>query len=441
MDVPGARSAPSLGLGSALGSALEGDPFRAVVVASPPWLGNRREASPLRSPGASRAAWRRGLQDATSPSPPLSPGNARSSLSPSGRPPAAPGGARSPTASAGYPAGALHFAAADAWAPRPDFPGAFASPRGAGISAAMAAAAVSAAVGSPHASPGAVLRSGRSSSPVAFEVAPGAAVRYAAGAPGAYGAVAPVYQPGSPGRPPVAPGKPRASSPQTRQEAMRELLEQRRRLTPAVPACLYLPDASDSIDVALKERLSELNPVAALALLLRRLDTGRYEIDGRIVILHWANPSELTELLVTESCDGRGHPVPLQRYLVQAANVAHSMQGTEQRLGRGGERRITFMEMRDPPGESDRTEAMRIACEQAAVREQLTTATSPPAAVTRPVPQLYAQGGLGRGGGLGPKAPAPAAPGAAVPSHLSCPPALGTTSFVAIGSFPLLRHY
>merc|ERR1740123_1289321 len=51
----------------------------------------------------------------------------------------------------------------------------------------------------------------------------------------------------------------------------------------AVPAHRYVAVESDIMDVEVARRLQELSPAAAGALRLRRLEPGRYEIDGRLV--------------------------------------------------------------------------------------------------------------------------------------------------------------
>lgn len=144
---------------------------------------------------------------------------------------------------------------------------------------------------------------------------------------------------------------------------------------PALPAALfwarkaaesqvlpYRADRSDAMDVALADGFAGLGTEAASALTVKRIGLGKYEIDKRTVSLSWGP----TGLLVHEDhCDSTEKPVPLLQYLYQALNVALALKGSEGNRNR--DVRVTF-DMDTTPSETDRREAMRIACKQAGIR-------------------------------------------------------------------------
>merc|ERR1712232_1214960 len=89
---------------------------------------------------------------------------------------------------------------------------------------------------------------------------------------------------------------------------------------------------------------------------------GKYEIDKRPVTLSMAS----TGVLVSEDqCATVGKPVPLKQYLHQASNVAKEMKDSPAKIDQRV--RVTF-DMDTTPDETDRREAMRIACKQAGIR-------------------------------------------------------------------------
>lgn len=133
--------------------------------------------------------------------------------------------------------------------------------------------------------------------------------------------------------------------------------------SPLTTITLYTPDRSDPIDVALANGLAVLANEARTSLPVKRIGLGKYEIDRRIVTLSWGSKG----LLVREdNCNTAEKPVPLLQYLFQAANVARSLKDLACNANR--DFRVTF-DMENVPGETDRREAMRIACKQAGIRK------------------------------------------------------------------------
>lgn len=87
----------------------------------------------------------------------------------------------------------------------------------------------------------------------------------------------------------------------------------------AVLASRYKADKADMMDMAVSWNLCALDTKSLGALWLRRLETGRYEVDGRQVSLQWRNPRS-TDIVV---CDqGVADKTPLPEYLRQVADTA-----------------------------------------------------------------------------------------------------------------------
>jgi len=150
-----------------------------------------------------------------------------------------------------------------------------------------------------------------------------------------------------------------------------------------VPASHYQADAADPLDLMLAAGLATLDRASAFKLMLRRLGGGKYEIDGRRVTLRWGDLGGAPGLVACEDevKDTASGEMPLTAYLSQAANVAASLCGQradmpkiaripkEQRLTFATESTDTAALKLDDVG-NERCESMRIACEQAMLREQ-----------------------------------------------------------------------
>lgn len=152
-----------------------------------------------------------------------------------------------------------------------------------------------------------------------------------------------------------------------------------------VPAANYCADSADPIDMMLAVGLSSLDRKMSAKLVLRRIGSGKYEIDGRRVSLRWTDQGGNPGLLVCEDdvIDAKGSEMPLLAYLSQAANVACALSGQradQPKIARvPKEQRLTFAESKDRESAStldiekmgnERCESMRLACEQAKLREQ-----------------------------------------------------------------------
>lgn len=150
-----------------------------------------------------------------------------------------------------------------------------------------------------------------------------------------------------------------------------------------VPADRYAADCSDPIDMMLVSCLGSLDRITASKLLVRKLGMGRYEIDNSKVAVRWGDCGGIHGLLVREEDvkDSTASEMPLPAYLAQAANVAASLSGLRHDMSKIAripkEQRLTFAE----PGSetkalkldtvgNERCESMRIAVEQAMLREQ-----------------------------------------------------------------------
>jgi len=150
-----------------------------------------------------------------------------------------------------------------------------------------------------------------------------------------------------------------------------------------LPATSYAPDPTDHIDHMFAAALASLDPSSASKLMVRRLAGWKYEIDGRRVTCRWGDTGGGAQGLVVSEDEVRDSELPLAAYLSQAANVAASLTGHRADMPKIAripkEQRLTFadaatkgstqaLKLDDLGGE--RCESMRIACEQAFLREQ-----------------------------------------------------------------------
>lgn len=149
---------------------------------------------------------------------------------------------------------------------------------------------------------------------------------------------------------------------------------------PATRCYSYTCDSSDPMDRVVMETLVSLGVETASRLRIRRLDVGKYEVDGRRISLRWgSNPSELVACEDDVGGDLAGRGTHLVSYLRQAADVAASLGGRQTgapliaRVPQ--DMRLTFSSS-GPGTESidsehlHRRESMRIACEEAMLRER-----------------------------------------------------------------------
>mmetsp|Transcript_95254 Transcript_95254/g.166353 ORF Transcript_95254/g.166353 Transcript_95254/m.166353 type:complete len:256 (-) Transcript_95254:34-801(-) len=126
-------------------------------------------------------------------------------------------------------------------------------------------------------------------------------------------------------------------------------------------AYLYQPNLTDDIDVEVYRVLQSLSGEAAALLELRRVQAGKYEIEGRSVLIYWS----ANGLLVHEDEVGPGiDDMPVSAYIPLAANVALDLQ------------RIasveSFIHAATPSHgivDDERYRAMQIACMQATMRK------------------------------------------------------------------------
>mmetsp|Transcript_54009 Transcript_54009/g.96723 ORF Transcript_54009/g.96723 Transcript_54009/m.96723 type:complete len:736 (-) Transcript_54009:54-2261(-) len=155
-----------------------------------------------------------------------------------------------------------------------------------------------------------------------------------------------------------------------------------------VQASKYIVDIADHIDQLLGNALRLLDAAAASKLTLRRFAPGRYEVDGRKVTLRWsAVPGMGLCVLEDEVLDSKGSEMPLEAYLSQAGNVAASLSGQRADMPKISripkERRLTFADSSEEAKNlashieqigNERCESMRLAVEQARLREEAATA-------------------------------------------------------------------
>jgi len=154
---------------------------------------------------------------------------------------------------------------------------------------------------------------------------------------------------------------------------------------PPIPASAYKADSSDPVDMMLAVGLSSLDRATASKLTIKRLGMGKYEIDGRKVSLRWTEQGGSPALLVLEDevMNSAESETPLIAYLSQAANVAASLSGQRADMPKIAripkEQRLTFADHKGEGSKgtlniadvgNERCESMRIACEQARLREQ-----------------------------------------------------------------------
>lgn len=152
-----------------------------------------------------------------------------------------------------------------------------------------------------------------------------------------------------------------------------------------VPASHFAADTSDPIDLMMCSALGALDRDAASKLVLRRIAVGKYEIDGRQISIRWGEVDGMPGLLACEDDvkDSAAAEIPLISYLNQAANVAASLCGQRADMPRIAripkEQRLTFADNNSTDSTAalkldslgnERCESMRIACEQALLREQ-----------------------------------------------------------------------
>lgn len=143
--------------------------------------------------------------------------------------------------------------------------------------------------------------------------------------------------------------------------------------TPGMPGVAYVPKASDAFDVQIAVQLTALGPEAAASLRVRRIDMGRYEIDGRRVSLRWRDFIG-SELIAVEDDvpHSNDRQTLLPSYLRQAARIAKSLRssGACGRLPK--DKRLSFADVGVPSqegfGEDERLDAMFLACQQAKLR-------------------------------------------------------------------------
>lgn len=155
-----------------------------------------------------------------------------------------------------------------------------------------------------------------------------------------------------------------------------------------VRATAYEADQTDPIDVQLAFHLSSIDHQSLSNLYLKRLRPGEYEIDGRLVSIHWGaigpGPCASTELLVCErdendEWDTLETSVPI--YLRQACDIAASLRGLTSgtpivaRVPQ--DRRLSFLDWVPAVGapqpdnnpEVERLICMHRACAEAQMRE------------------------------------------------------------------------
>jgi len=137
----------------------------------------------------------------------------------------------------------------------------------------------------------------------------------------------------------------------------------------------YLPDLSDPMDISLAKSLQALGTEDASKLAIVRHDRGAYEIDKRRVTVVYGNSG----IMVKEhgDCASEIAETPLRRYLQQAAHVAAQMSRMPL------QRQLTFVDTghshnhqteENAVWSPERVTSMRIACEQAGLREKYANA-------------------------------------------------------------------
>ncbi|CAE7440715.1 unnamed protein product [Symbiodinium natans] len=130
----------------------------------------------------------------------------------------------------------------------------------------------------------------------------------------------------------------------------------------------------DEIDQRVSDLIHKLRKDEAAPLVVRHVKDNMYKVDGRRVRLSLSNGSDAC-IMVQEDSDAKLPLVPLETYLQQAAFVSRALHG----LSAGSpavaqvpaDKRLTFAATACGDGESlRRVKAMRLACEQARLREE-----------------------------------------------------------------------
>lgn len=153
-----------------------------------------------------------------------------------------------------------------------------------------------------------------------------------------------------------------------------------------VRAACYEPNPMDPIDVELSWHLMSTHHPAVSKLMLCRLESGEYTIEGRHVSIHWGTfgpgACRATQLLVSElqvNGDWDSLETPLPVYLAQALDVLLELDG--QCSGSPAvarvpiDDRLSFFSMPSKLApeiyaESERISCMERACEEARLREE-----------------------------------------------------------------------
>lgn len=157
-----------------------------------------------------------------------------------------------------------------------------------------------------------------------------------------------------------------------------------------VAACFYEADPEDSLDVQLSSQLLCLERSFAMTLRIRRLGAGDYEVDGRRVKLNWAPDDDQggkQEIFVGEafSDDDDQCGITLAAYLQQAKDVSAYVAASLGGKSPGSpavarvpaDKRLSFVvaphfassrQVSDGIA-TDRLTCMRVACEEARLRE------------------------------------------------------------------------
>lgn len=142
----------------------------------------------------------------------------------------------------------------------------------------------------------------------------------------------------------------------------------------------YTCDPSDSMDRMVMETIVSLGCDVASRLRIRRVESSKYEVDGRRISVRWN--SSVSQLVACEDevgSDVAGRGTTLVSYLRQAADVAASLGGRQPgapliaRVPQ--DMRLTFSSSGPGTDSLDseqlhRKESMRLACEEALLRER-----------------------------------------------------------------------
>jgi hypothetical protein len=152
--------------------------------------------------------------------------------------------------------------------------------------------------------------------------------------------------------------------------------------TGPIVAGSYIADMTDPIDAMVANALRSLDSWTASKLGLQRLGGGKYVIDGRKVTIRWTTNGCLMAS-EDEVLNPQDSEMELQAYLVQAGNVAASLSGQTGDMPKIAripkERRLTFVDSEAPEKHlskhieklgNERCESMRLAVEQARLREE-----------------------------------------------------------------------